>query len=185
MEKLKNPDIRYIKDLEEVLYDKNWFKKTDNFPAYYMYRDLKRKNNLRYDVTIIPFNMFGKEFPKTKGHYHPEGYGEVYMVIEGEAIYLLQKKDLSDVVLIEAKKGDVVVIPPEYGHITINPGKSDLKMANWVSDDFESSYKEIEEKRGAAYFYTTEGWIKNKNYKDVPKIRSEEPEKEVPEDFTR
>ncbi len=185
MEKqLKNPDIRSIKDLEEVLYDKKWFKDSDDFGAYYMYRGVKEKNDLRYDITEIPFKMFGCEYPKTKGHYHPGDYGEVYMVLEGRAIYLLQNKELDDVVAIETNPGEVAIIPPGYGHVTINPGPEDLKMANWVSPDFSSLYGPILEKKGAAYFYTEEGWIKNDNYEPLPEIRYENPEKEIPEDLS-
>ncbi len=184
MEKqLKNPDIRYIDDLKEVLYDKDWLEKINNFEAYYMYRGVEEMDGLRYDITVMPFKMFGKEYPKTKGHYHPKEYGEVYQVLEGRAIYLLQDVDLTDVVAIETGPGEVAVIPPGYGHVTINPGKKDLKMANWVSPEFDSLYDPILKKRGAAYFYTTDGWIKNKNYKDVPRIRKEKPDKKMPEDL--
>lgn len=175
-----DPNIRYIKDLENVLYDKEWFQNQENFEAYYMYRGIKEEKGLRYDITIIPFRMFGKEFPKTKGHYHPKQYGEIYTVLEGKAFYLLQKKDLSDVFVVKADKGDFVVIPPEYGHITINPGNKELKMANWVSPNFESEYSEIEEKNGASYFYTTNGWIKNTNYKNISNLRFEKGTKKKP-----
>jgi len=179
---LKNPDIRYINDLKGVLYNEEWIE--DNFEAYYMYRGLEEKDGLRYDITVIPFRIFGEEFPKTKGHYHPGKYGEIYIVLEGKALYLLQNKDLSDIVVIEAKAGEVAIIPPDYGHITINPGKEDLKMANWVCPDFKSLYGPIEEKKGGAYFYTKEGWIKNKNYEKLPEIRFEKGEKKIPEDLS-
>jgi glucose-6-phosphate isomerase, archaeal len=179
-EELKNPDIRKIKDLESVLYDKKWSKETENFDAYYMYRGVKKEKELRYDITIIPFKMFGEEFPKTKGHYHPERYGEIYKVLEGKAFYLLQKKDLSDIFVIDTDEGEFAVIPPGYGHITINPGKKNLKMANWVNPCFESEYEEIEEKNGGSYFYTINGWIKNINYKNIPDIRIEKGKKEPP-----
>ncbi len=179
-EKLTNPDIRYIKDLRNVLYDKKWAEKTTNFPAYYMYRGIKTKTDLRYDITIIPFQMFGKEFPKTKGHFHPHQYGEIYIVMQGKAFYLLQNKNLSHVVVIKAEKGEIAIIPPGYGHITINPGKEDLKMANWVNPCFISDYTPIEEKKGASYFYTTDGWVTNKNYTNVPKIDFKSSVKKMP-----
>jgi len=37
--------------------------------------------------------------------------------------------------------------------------------------------------QGACYFYTKSGWIKNKNYKFVPKIRFEKPLKEKPKNL--
>lgn len=186
--KLENPDIRYLKDIESVVYDKDWLKKAPNTELYYMYRNLKQKGPLRYDITIIPPKMLGSEFVKTKGHYHPKQYGELYIVLEGKAIYLMQRvnkeNEIIDVYAVEAKKGDYVVIPKNYGHITINPGPGSLKMANWVCDNFESDYSLIDRKGGAAYFYTINGWIKNNNYNNIPDLRFEAPDQEEPKDLS-
>jgi len=74
----KKPNIRYLYDIKEVLYDKDWLKKAPNLELYYMYRGIKEKSGLRYDITIIPGQMLGKEFTKTKGHQHIGKFGEVY-----------------------------------------------------------------------------------------------------------
>lgn len=186
--KLKNPDIRYLYDLKEVLYDQKWLDKSDNFEIYYMYRNIKKIGKLRYDITIIPSLMLGTEFNKTKGHYHPSKYGEVYQVLSGKAFYLLQKinrkNELDDVYAVEAKEKDCVVIPAGYGHVTINPGKKNLEMANWVYANFESKYKPIEEKKGGAYYYTRKGWIKNKNYKKLIPLEFRPPLKSMPRDLS-
>lgn len=185
---LKDPDIRHLHDLEKVVYDREWFENSPNFELYYMYRGIEEKGDLRYDITVIPPKMLGVEFTKTKGHYHPENYGELYIVLEGKAMYLMQRIDeegeINDIYAIEATKGDYVVIPPHYGHITINHGKETLKMANWVYGGFESVYKPIEEKEGGGYFYTVEGWVKNKNYESLPDLRMEAAEKSMPEDLS-
>jgi len=179
-------EIRYLNDMKDVLYDQEWAKTAPNLELYYMNRGVKEKNNLRYDITTIPSQMLGKEFVKTKGHEHIGEYGEIYMVLEGEAYYLMQKRKnniIEDVFVIKAKKGDVAVIPSGYGHITINPSNKDLKMANWLDKDCKSDYYPIQKMQGACYFYTIEGWIKNKNYKQVPELRFEEPKKSIPEDL--
>ena len=62
--------------MKNVCYDQEWVSETKDFEVYYMYRDLYldgdkdiiRKNDLRYDITVIPSNNFGKEYAKTKGH---------------------------------------------------------------------------------------------------------------------
>jgi len=185
--KLEKADIRYLYDLEKVLYDREWFKKAPNVEIYYMYRGLKKKDGLRYDITVIPPKKLGLEFVKTKGHYHPQSYGELYIVLEGQAIYLMQKakKDkIEDIYAIEAKKGDYIIIPPQYGHITINPGEKTLKMANWVYNNFQSIYEPIEKRGGGGYFYTTQGWLKNKNYKLLPDLRIEKAQKSEPKDLS-
>lgn len=179
------PDIRYLHDIKDVIYDKKWLKKTSNLELYYMYRGLKKRKGLRYDITIIPPIMLGQEFNKTKGHEHMSPVGEIYKVIKGQAIYLMQKGNpIEDVYAVKAKKGDVIIIPPLYSHITINPSKEELKMANWMDETVKSDYKPITKKKGACYFYTKKGWIKNKNYKKVPKLRFEKPKKAMPKDLS-
>ena len=185
--KNKKPDIRRLYDMKEVLCDQKWLKTAPNLELYYMYRGIKEKNNLRYDITVIPSRMLGKEFVKTKGHKHLGKYGEIYMVLEGEAIFLMQKikeKRVEDVYAVKSKKGDVVIIPPYYGHVTINSSFKDLKMADWISKNCQSDYQLFEKMRGACYYYTKKGWIKNKNYKEVPELRFEKPRKTIPKDLS-
>ena len=183
---LKNPDIRKIKDIENVLLDERIAKAVPEQELYYMYRGIKKEKGLRYDITVIPPFLMGDEFVKTKGHFHCSGHAELYIVLEGEAIFLMQKgiNEVEDVCAVKAVAGDIVVVNKEYGHVTINPSAKDtLKMANWVSNDCVSDYEPFENKKGASYFYTIKGWIKNNNYKDVPEIRFEEPLKEIPENL--
>ncbi len=181
------PAIRRLKDLKQVIYDKNWLNKARDFPVYYMYRGVKEENGLRYDITVIPPKMLGEEFTKTQGHHHRGKYGELYTILQGEAIYLMQRfenKKITDVFVVRAKKGESVVIPSGYAHITINPTRKVLKMANWISEKCQSVYGLIGKKRGACYFYTKKGWIKNKNYGNVPSLRFKKPLKTVPKDLS-
>jgi len=111
-------------------------------------------------------------------------YPEMYEVLEGEAHYLLQRREeergtekITDVMVVKAKEGDKVIIPPNYGHVTINPSETTLKMANWVARAFSSIYEPIRVKGGAAYFELTNGeFIKNENYGAVPDIRFLKPD---------
>ncbi|MDO5845858.1 MAG: glucose-6-phosphate isomerase family protein, partial [Methanocorpusculum sp.] len=155
---LPEPSVRTIGDMENVLATRP--SNVDSAkPLYYMYRDLYKthgdhlwlqRHHLRYDITRIPAGIINGEYTKSKGHYHPRNaagvaYPEVYEVLSGYAYYLLQKRDHTDVILVPAHAGDVVLIPPGYGHVTINPGKDELVMANLVSTDFASEYGEINE----------------------------------------
>lgn len=188
--KTVNPDIRMLGDMTEVIYDRKWLDNAGDIRLYYMYRDLAlneedrgilRGENLRYDITIIPPNNLGSEFVKTAGHYHPKvpgtdlSYTEIYEVLEGRAHYLLQKLEenrITDAVLVRAEAGDMVIIPPNYGHITINPSEEALRMANFVSDRFSSIYDPIKEKCGGVYFELVNGeFIWNENYENRPELR--------------
>lgn len=181
-----NPDIRKLNDIQSVIYDKEWLKTAENQDMYYMYRGLKQENGLRYDITIMPAKMLGNEFNKTKGHFHVGHYQEVYTVLEGEAIYLMQKLneqgEIEDVFAVKTSAGQSIEIPPFYGHVTINPSETqELKMANWVSPECKSDYSFFEKMQGACYYYTKQGWIKNENYRDVPELRFENPLDKLPE----
>ena len=58
-----------------------------------------------------------------------------------------------------------------------------LKNFNWVSEKNQNIYKDLEAMKGASYFYTKSGWVKNKNYKRVPKLRFKKPLKKEPKDL--
>jgi glucose-6-phosphate isomerase len=189
--KTVSPDVRYIGDLLPVLYTPD-VDVNKNEPAYFMYRDLylSKKDRstileygLRYDITIIPPKRIGKEYIKTLGHYHPPNkmgtaYTEIYEVLDGEAMYFFQRVsngDVLDVIVVRAEAGDKVLIPPEYGHITINPSNKILKMSNWVYRHFSSIYDPIIKRKGGCYYYLSTGWIPNNNYKKISDLRILDP----------
>ncbi|MCL5046140.1 MAG: glucose-6-phosphate isomerase [Actinobacteria bacterium] len=188
------PAVRKLAEVREVLADPGALGPED---LYFMYRDVGfpedkaklHKNALRYDVTVILPCRLGREFNKTAGHYHPMvpgtdvTYPEVYEVINGVAHYLLQKpgaggRGAEDVVVIVARAGDKVLVPPGYGHITINPGPETLVMTNLVEAEFRSVYDPIREGRGGAYYEIEEDgnsvFVVNESYPEVPELRVRE-----------
>ena len=195
-------ETRCLKDLEEVIFDQEWLKENLrlNPVLYYLYRDLAEnkkdrqlivENNLRYDITVMPAYKLGKEFVKTLGHDHPFApkanltYPEIYEVLEGQAIFLLQdsKNDkIKDVYVIKARENDKIIVPPNYEHLIINPSPLTLKTCNWVCREFSSNiYKPFRAKHGFCYFALSENneviWKKNENYQEIPKIRFIEAER--------
>ena len=186
MEIKNKPQIRHLDEMKKVLYDQKWAKNAFNSEIYYVYRNVKKKNGLRYDITIIPPKMLGREFPKTKGHKHKEKFQELIQVLEGKAFYFAQKgkgKNIEDCYFTEAKKGDFVIIPSDYEHLTINPAKKELKMANWISEKCKNDYSLFEHLQGACYYYTKRGWIRNKNYVKIPLLHIKKPLKSKPKNL--
>jgi glucose-6-phosphate isomerase len=188
--------IRNIREMQEVLLDTAISQPEE---LYYMYRDvylvkdapLLKKNNLRYDVTVIKPDRLGRELMKTAGHYHPGTFGELYEILYGRAFCLLQKPDsgdyniIEDVILVQADSGQKIVIPPGYGHILINPGPQYLVTSNWVSSRFSSEYELYKKAKGAAYFLVTADstgkiqFIKNPFFKQFKPIRFARPAKQL------
>jgi len=181
---LPEPSVRTAEDLRGVLASPDC---ASTGPVYYMYRNVARstedrhwmnERQIRFDITVIPSRDLCGEYIKTKGHYHPDnpsgtGYPEIYEVLAGEAHYLIQTKDCSDIVMISASAGEIVVIPPGYGHVTINPSLNTvLQMANIVSSRFSSDYQGYESRRGAAYFEMITGkFVKNPMYPEQTTMR--------------
>jgi len=188
------PDVRMLLDMKEILYDKRWLQKNvgklKDLEIYSTYRGVCkpsdeaaiRKTGLRYDVTVIPPFMMGDEYVKTAGHYHPIAiddltFPEVYQVLEGEALFLIQKVDnfdrhnLIDVAFAKAKAGDVFVVPPNFGHVTINSSKKRLVIAKWGAEGVKTIHEPIGRMCGAAYFFTEDGWVRNLRYGLVPNLR--------------
>jgi len=182
-------EVRRGEELRDVLRDPQTI--CEDFDAYYIFRDVyedeedresAKRAGVRYDITIIPSRIIGEEYIKTYGHYHPKmnahTYPELYQVLEGEAIFLLQlpypedRRKIADALAIRASSGDVVLVPPDYGHVTINPSNSVLKLANLVARDFSSVYDDYKRMRGACYYFLTPGrWVTNPNYLKVPELR--------------
>jgi len=168
------PSVRKLMEMAPVLATpKKGAGLDSDTPTYYMYRDVAHFGKIRYDVTkILALDLAGEK-NKTLGHVHPNSpkgapWSEVYEVLSGEAHFLLQKVNqlgVQDVVLLSAKKGECLLIPPGYGHVTINAGKHDLVLGNLVSSEFDADYSQFLRMRGACYYEMHDGkLVKNKNY---------------------
>jgi glucose-6-phosphate isomerase len=193
------PSVRTIEELRPFLLeaDADFAKPI----AYYMYRNVGLRDNvnifnekhLRYDVTVIENGKIGREFVKTIGHYHPikpgteSRYPEIYQVILGSAFIVMQKigkneNRIESVYVVAASSGEVVVMPPGCGHVTVNIGETSLVLANIVSNDFASVYDPYRVKRGASYYVLEHDGVpylqSNELYGSVPKPLMLKPKRE-------
>lgn len=213
-------DFPFVKKSERTLdelrpYLKNPQAATGPDPVYRVWRsaylrrdDEKIKSSgLRYDLTLIPpgkiDGLTGQgEFVKTAGHYHKNkpgldiSYPEVYEVLYGRAYLFIQLpgqnvKNIKSAILVEAGPGDKFLIPPSYGHNTINVFDEPLLMANWISESAKYDYDPYKNNNGASYHFVSDGHAyrqaghllditKNPAYESVPEIKKIRT-KEMPE----
>lgn len=160
-------DARKLSELKDVLRGRVVPDFEGDPDIYYMFRQVYKKDGMRFDITVIPAMAIQGECAKTYGHSHPPAedglsYPEVYQVLSGTAIFLLQRanRDRSvDVALIKADAGQILLIPPNHAHVTINPADTTLVLANVVANGFDSDYSEFKENRGAAFYYLSDGNI--------------------------
>jgi glucose-6-phosphate isomerase len=141
-------------------------------PAYWMYNgvahfaacDGRGAYQWRYDLTVLPPGRLGAECLRTMGHYHPLipgadlAWPEVYEVLHGSALFVLQRADdhraapaevrIDDLIVVRAEAGEQAMLPPNYGHWTVNATDGPLVIANWIAAGFESDYEPAQAARG-------------------------------------
>jgi glucose-6-phosphate isomerase, archaeal len=151
-------------------------------PVYWVFKGVTEAE--WENCTIIASGLLGQEYPKTFGHYHPEGVPvETYHLIEGEGVLQMQRKrivdgelkvtEVEEVVLITAKPGDEINITPEWGHSWSNIGKGPLiSFDNWRTGHTPTDYEPMETQQGLAYYLVEENGevkaVKNPKYQNLP-----------------
>ena len=168
---ISEPSARKVFELKDVLLDEI----NEDKEIYFMYRGIYRvsdkelfeKNNIRYDVTIIPPNKLGREFVKTLGHRH--SCSEIYEVLNGKAVYLMQNEN--EAISTEVNSWGFIHILNGYDHITINPGSNILVMSNLIKSGVLSDYETLKSKKGMSFFLVEENsekkFIPNVNYSNI------------------
>ncbi|UCH36506.1 MAG: glucose-6-phosphate isomerase [Armatimonadota bacterium] len=116
---------------------------------------------LRYDLTVLPHAMIGDEPIKTLGHYHTAAsdglpYPELYQVVLGCTYFVLQLAGapdyrVEDTMVVEARAGEVVLMPPGWGHVSVNAGDAPLVMCNWIASACDTVPEPYLARGGAAW----------------------------------
>lgn len=169
-------------------------------PFYDVYRDiyfpedkaLLEKNHYQYDITIVMPGTVNGELKKTSGHFHgwniehTNTYGEVYEVLKGTALYVLQKSpnfdadnpgdvQIDDMILVTVHEGQIFLVPPNYGHASINIGEGPLIFSNLAYQKCPVLYEAVKFHHGMAVYVSREdGKISiqmNRYYKNLPEIK--------------
>ena len=133
-----------------------------------------KEKKLRFDITVIHPGKIGRERKKTTGHIHVNIAGkntphaELYEVLSGTALYILQPSDSKSVMAVKIHEGERIIVPANCAHCTVNIGAEALVFDNLVLDAGKNDYGIISQNHGMAiYVIQEEGKIKmvpNDNY---------------------
>ena len=163
--------------------------------AYRAYRNIRFAadeqswvpRGLRYDITVVLPGTMNGEYFKTSGHYHGyvEGannpYPEVYEVVAGEIVFILQKnrrfdegieEDFDYVRAVHVKAGEAIIVPPFCGHGSINPTGGVSAFSNIAAVACKNAYDPIRLHHGLAAYVIDDGnggftCERNENYPGV------------------
>lgn len=108
-------------------------------------------------ITVLKPGLIAEEFNKTFGHFHIGNQAEIYQVIFGKGLMMLQNR-ANEVKIIKIKTGDKVEIPVGWAHTLINTGRTHLITADNSFGEQMNDYSPIAKKRGFYYYV-----IKDKN----------------------
>jgi len=161
--------------------------KLEHKKGYDVCRNVDEHGELRYDLTLI-YPTSNEILPRTFGHYHTIGYVELFEVIKGKTLVIMQKEDknpdeIEEVYIIEAEKGQKLIVLKNFGFCNINPQeKESLLLSNWISKSVENLYQDIKDLNGFCYVAKRDVnkkifFEKNKNYKKVPEPIKLKPKK--------
>lgn len=156
---------------------------------YYMIRGGSDMRN----VTVMEVGTVGGEYIKTYGHYHIGDLDETYWFVYGEGVVLQQKlveengvpqpDRVEEFKATMVKPGDSAYMPPGYGHLILNTGKTYMVMIDDSPVDFgekdavalpgHADYEMVKKMHGFAYYVVEKdgqpALVKNKLYKEIRK----------------
>lgn len=131
------------------------------------------------NITIISPGTNGVEFNKTFGSFHNYPEIEIYNVVYGQGVLLMQRNDedgeAKEVRIVGLRPGSTVEIPAGYGHTIVNVGKSYLVVIdNAPIAQKGDNIEMIRLKHGLAYYIVDKkgevGFEPNPNYHLHPQI---------------
>ncbi len=118
------------------------------------------RSGLRYDLTVLPAKALAGTYPtRTIGHLHRHGphhhlpYPELYEVVEGTAVFIMESKDHAAVRCARLGAGEKIIIPPNDGHITVNASRTQpLVIANiFTAVPDVADYSFFKDRRGPSW----------------------------------
>jgi glucose-6-phosphate isomerase len=152
------------------------------------HRELLERNMLLFGVVAYARGKLGEEPVRSQGHVHAVAAGsglstpELIEVWSGRALVYLQqwvRDHPGRCVVIEAKAGDQVVIPPGWAHYIVNANAdSCMTFGAWCTRQYAFCYDEIRAHRGLAWFPLLQrdgavSWEPNKTYHFSKLIQSD------------
>ncbi len=152
-------------------------------PLYHMLNGITPREHpepgstLLYELTSLRPGTVGPEWVKTIGHLHgraPDGLGypEAYEVVAGEALFVLFRAAAAPrCVIVEARPGDLFVIPPGWHHLAVNAGRQAMVFADVVGRAVAPDYSLLFAHQGAPVYLGPAAARRNPRWPAMPVTR--------------
>lgn len=142
-------------------------------------RDEMINKNLLYGAVTYSKGKMGKEPVRSQGHIHSVSSSsgtstpELYEIWDGTAIIYMQetaKDNPKRCYAVYAEAGEVVLVPPNWAHCTINANPlKNMTFGAWCVRDYGFDYEDVRKHKGVAWFPILEednkiNWVHNSKY---------------------
>lgn len=143
------------------------------------HKEILEKYHLLFGVVTYASGRLGDEPIRSQGHIHSispycnMSTPEVYEIWKGKAIIYMQesaKDDPGRCYAVEAKPGEIVIVPPGWAHATISADPDQpLTFGAWCDREFSFEYEDVRAHKGLAWFPVLDAngtmlWQRNQNY---------------------
>jgi glucose-6-phosphate isomerase, archaeal len=163
-------------------------------PGPAVHYHMTRGGSDQRNVTTWEPGTVGGEYIKAYGHYHVGDLDEVYWILLGEGVALIQKRaegpngpiddEIEAAYAVHVKPGDSLYMPSGWGHLVVNIGKTFFVTADDSPVDFgerhavslpgHADYEPVRRMGGFAYFVVEKdgkpALVRNPRYKRAPDI---------------
>lgn len=146
------------------------------------------KNNLHYNLIIVPPGLLGVEYNKTHIFAPDKDQNDITAIVDvvyGSGIVLIQKvkepgeldfeTEVEFVSMFNVRKGDRVAIPQKYMYTFINTTNSALILGRVFEDDGKIDYRTIRREQGMSYYFIRKNArrevVRNPRYKEIPDLK--------------
>ena len=145
------------------------------------HRKILNELHLLYGAVTYAAGKLGNEPVRSQGHIHKKSplsgssTPEVYEIWSGEAIIYMQEyaeDNPGRCYAVYAKPGDVVIVPPDWAHATINANpEKPMSFGAWCDHEYGFDYEGVRKHDGIAWFPVFDKdnkitWQQNNKYID-------------------
>ena len=145
------------------------------------HREILNELHLLYGAVTYAAGKLGNEPVRSQGHIHKKSplsgssTPEVYEIWSGEAIIYMQEyaeDNPGRCYAVYAKPGDVVIVPPDWAHATINANpEKPMSFGAWCDREYGFDYEGVRKHDGIAWFPVFDKdnkitWQQNNKYKN-------------------
>lgn len=112
--------------------------------------------DIKFDITTLPPLDHRHALARTRGHFHISSghpavqYFDIYQVNYGKVAFVVHPphEEAQVVYVVIATPGDIIFIPPNFGHTLYNLSDTYVAVSNWCTRREHLNYDKVREFRG-------------------------------------